>query len=162
MYDYFNRPDIARFYYGWFMWSSGLDGIIPNAYFYNVANPYNTAGIHRGSRFLTIIPQTIGGYSPLPSLIWELTRTGINDIKYIYTLTKFIDKAKQSSNTKVQLIAKEEERRLESILKSMKGGSLAYYDTSGFWDANVYDILRRRVAGSILRLQKALRKENNK
>jgi len=41
------------------------------------------------------------GEELIPTLAWEGVREGIDDAKYIYTLTRYIEKAKSSQDSKI-------------------------------------------------------------
>jgi hypothetical protein len=148
----FNR---ARFLYGWFVWSVGIDGVLPWAYMTYNGNPYNW--LLGSSYYMVCVPGSIGGYVPLPTLTFELTRMGINDYRYIQTLSDLIAEAKSSTDSKIVALAQEEEAKLKKITDSVQGG-ISYYESHGYWKGEIYDKLRDKVIESILRLLKHLRR----
>jgi len=81
-------PAFGRFWYGFYGWRIGLQGYFPcrhtNSWGGNLFNDFDGYG----GRF--ILP---GPDGPLPTVAYEGMREGIDDMRYIYTLEQFIERA---------------------------------------------------------------------
>ncbi|MFH0797264.1 MAG: glycoside hydrolase domain-containing protein [Candidatus Omnitrophota bacterium] len=110
------------------------------------------------NRFGCYLPEGYGSArDELRTLNFEMARMGINDYRYIQTLTNLIEEGKKSGDKKVIWQAEEEETNLNKIADSVQG-SLKYYDVHGYWKDGVYQELRDRITDGIIRLIKAMGK----
>ncbi len=78
-------PKINRFMSGFFLWSTGLDGIFPYVYQSVRGNPYNdfdvwSQKIPSYRDHLVTYPSIEG---PVPTIQWEALREGIDDTRYL-------------------------------------------------------------------------------
>ena len=135
-------PVITRLYFGWYLYKTGFDGSMPWAYFAvpSVPKPFDHWGRDLNHAFPT-------KDEPIPTLSGEAAREGVDDLRYIRTLEKFV---KASSN---QVMAKKAEDNLKGILDQI---SLVF--ESGISSANYlippekYQEFRKILQDSILSL----------
>jgi|GEM_PF-1617930 len=112
--------ETSRYYYGYWSWIAGVKGCANWAY----ADWQNTAGIldwdYIGKNldkmelpYCFVYPSPDG---PVPSIAWEAIREGIDDRRYISTLTKLIEKAKAAGHQTSGKEAKEFLQKLRDRL----------------------------------------------
>ena len=100
-------PDIYRRNYGLVLWRNNYDGTGIYAYQHRSGNPYND--FDGGMRELNLAYPTMNGV--IDTIVWEGFREGIDDVRYLTTLTKAIEGAKESERK----IAIEAEKYLEQM-----------------------------------------------
>ena len=100
-------PEIYRRNYGLVLWKNNYDGIGIYAYRHSPGNPYND--FDGGMRDLNLTYPTING--AIDTVVWEGYREGIDDVRYVTTLTKAIEMAKKSRSK----TAIEAEKYLEQV-----------------------------------------------
>jgi len=91
----------------------------------------------------------------VPTQAWENIREGVDDARYVRTLERAIARARQSGSARAAAVADRAQKTLDWILDRTHP-TLSYYTAEvGFWDASVYDALRRRLARAIVQLKEA-------
>ena len=104
-------PEIYRRNYGLLLWTNDYDGIGIYAYQHHTGNSYND--FDGTTRELNLAYPTIGGV--IDTVVWEGYREGIDDVRYITTLTEAIEIAKRSTDDNLKTIAVDAERYLETL-----------------------------------------------
>jgi hypothetical protein len=104
-------PAVYRRNYGLLLWKNDFDGIGIFAYQYNNGNPYND--FDGGMRELNFVYPTSNGV--IDTIVWEGYREGIDDVRYVTTLTKAIEAARKSKDAKRKKIAADAEQYLETL-----------------------------------------------
>ncbi len=153
------HEDLAsRFYAGYYLWNSKLDGYVPwvyqctNSY---GANPYNdfVSDSYGARKELVTYPSQEG---PIPTFQWEALRAGINDERYLQTWQYYEDQvasinpdAAQASKTVVDGVL----ARYESFTQ----GPNYYYSNQITEDPMTqYDTDRKTIIQEILKLEQDL------
>lgn len=104
-------PVVYRRNYGLLLWKNRYDGIGVFAYQFNSGNPYND--FDGGMRELNFTYPTSDGV--IDTLVWEGYREGIDDVRYVTTLTAAIEKARAGGDAHRKNTALEAERYLEEL-----------------------------------------------
>jgi hypothetical protein len=110
-------------------------------------------------RFMTYLD---GGYmdffnrtdddaSPIPVALWEAYREGIDDGRYITTLGRWIERAREAG---LADLAKAADADLRFVWDSIEVQEKHKHD--GLWDAEAFDAFRWFLARQIIRLQEAV------
>jgi len=86
------EPIKERFFFGWYAWKVGAKGIGQWTYAWT-GSPYSEA--FRDNRQDYAL-ETMDGF--IPTVGWELIREGVDDYKYIYTLSRLIQLGLKSDN----------------------------------------------------------------
>ena len=168
--------ETCRYYFGLWGWRMGLKGCSLWAYS-DIGNPggikdWKYITEHRSDielDFSFIYPMPEG---PVPSIGWEAVREGIDDRKYIVTLTNLIEKARAAGHTKAaaeasgtlkEIFAK---IRPEGYLAAIRAGTATKRRLGGHFDRpspqdNItkgdYSKFRYKIAGEIMRLRKEMK-----
>ena len=100
--------------YGLRIWKGDLDGICMYTYLHHHRFMWNDMDGAGPSFDMTMTYSTTDGV--LDTIAWEGYREGIDDVRYITTLTKAIEKAGQSEDAK----AREAARKAQSFLDELK------------------------------------------
>jgi len=100
--------------YGLRIWKGNLDGICMYTYLHHHRFMWNDMDGAGPSFDMTMTYSTTDGV--LDTIAWEGYREGIDDVRYITTLTKAIEKAGQSEDAK----AREAARKAQSFLDKLK------------------------------------------
>jgi hypothetical protein len=163
--------ETTRYYFGLWCWKTGLKGCS----FWAYSDWANPAGIldwdyiekHLENMELPysfVYPLAAG---PVPSVGWEAIREGIDDHKYISTLTKMIEKAKAAGHKEVaQRAAKTlkeitDKIRVKALGEATRAGRASGWRSGALFDrpspqAEIskgdYDKFRYRIAGEIRKL----------
>lgn len=150
-----------RLYRG--VWASklGLAGVLQWTYWRPIDSnqPFNDLIGSRNNLTCWVFP---GKDGPLPSIGWEAAREGIEDEKYLFTLTDWIRRARQSGDRDIAALADDAQKYLSDLY--------AKVDTSPRTDnaefpirracaklgAKFFRQFRRQTAWHIKRLQRAL------
>ncbi len=112
-----STPAGARFFFGFYGWKSGASQIGQWAYSFGEA-------VFRGNG----LRQEDEGYvyhardGPLPSLMWEAVREGVDDYRYLHLLWTMIQAAKTSAKPEARAAAAEAERAITGILGQIGWG----------------------------------------
>jgi hypothetical protein len=104
-------PVVYRRNYGLLLWKNNFDGIGIFAYQFNNGNPFND--FDGGMRELNFAYPTSDGV--IDTIVWEGYREGIDDVRYVTTLTKAIENAKASSDAERKRVAVDAEQYLERL-----------------------------------------------
>ena len=94
---------------------------------------------------LTVYPSPDG---PISTNLWEEVREGIDDTKYIHTLSLLIESAKKSGDPRKIEKANEAERVLNTIMDKVNPDFNHYWD-SNLWRHELYDQYRWEIAQQI-------------
>lgn len=163
----------ARMTYGFGFWRSGYRGLVPWIYQGNSGNPWNYLDGEVSDMFV----RTADDGSPIPVVLWEVYREGIDDVRYITTLEHWIERARAAGR---EDLAKAGRNDLDFVWNSIKvqdkykddgswpnkqmnaskppvtpvGGHL----DNGMWDPPVFDNMRWVIASRIIEIQKELSK----
>ena len=93
----------------------------------------------------------------LPSRQWEMMREGVDDARYVRTLRNRIGRAMRSGKPRAVAAAKRAKARLDWVLEHIHPTLSVYITELGFWDAEAYMVLRKRLADDIIRIEEAMR-----
>lgn len=106
------NPEVYRRNYGLLLWKCNYDGPATWAYQNSaVTTVRNLWGIFRGSQNFTY--PTLDGV--IDTIAWEGYREAIDDVRYVTTLSKEIDKVRKSEDRKIMGIVAEAEKYLETL-----------------------------------------------
>lgn len=103
------EPIKERFFFGWYAWKVGAKGIGQWTYAWT-GSPYSDA--FRDNRQDYAL-ETKDGF--VPTVGWELIREGIDDYKYIYTLSRLIQIGLKSDNKDFRRQAEESNKFLSEL-----------------------------------------------
>ncbi|MBI4242964.1 MAG: DUF4091 domain-containing protein [Planctomycetes bacterium] len=143
-------PRMDRLAWGLFTWKTEAKGVFHWVYTWWI-EPKVPPSSHPS--FVYVIP---GPDGPIPTLAWEAVREGIDDVKYIYTLTHLIQKAKSSQNPELIKEAGKAEEELNKILYDVPVEfhyRVSYLDKT---PSETFDVYRFKIAGWITMLQKII------
>ena len=116
------NPEIYRRNYGLLLWQNDYDGTCVFSYhdsYYNIWNDFDRPGAARDQCFTY---PTVNGV--IDTLAWEGHREAIDDVRYITTLIKTIEKAKKSKDKKIR----DSVISAEKYLKKLKSTDLTTKD----------------------------------
>ena len=163
----------ARMTYGFGFWRSGYKGLIPWGYQGNSGSPWNYLDGADSDKFI----RTADDGSPVPVVMWEAFREGIDDMRYITTLEHLIERAKAAGRDDLAKAGRDD---LDSIWNSIKVQE-KYKDDgawpnkhvnankppvtpvggrpeNGMWAPAVFDANRWTIASRIIEIQQELTK----
>ena len=167
--------ETTRYYFGLWCWKTGIKGASLWAY----SSTQNTSE-HRWDyieknlenfelTFSFVWPAADG---PIPSIGWEAAREGIDDHKYVSTLTRMIEKAKAAGHTEAARQAEAtlkqitDKIRVKALDQATRVGSASGWRAGGYYDrpspqAEIakgdYNKFRYKIARQIITLQKHLK-----
>ncbi len=144
-------PRVNRYYAGFHLWLTDLDGIYPYVYQSNYSNPYDDFDIAEGTLYNVAERVAHVAYpsqqGPVCTMEWEALREGIDDYRYLQTW----DGLRQQ----VELIDPIESARsvatIEAILEKYRAT-----DTLETVDIAAYDADRQLIQAEILALKAVL------
>ncbi len=158
---YFVNTGKGRFPFGFFFWKMTKYGVRGKVeWFYNL----EATGGNQGSMV------TLVGNQVQPTVFYEQSREGIDDLRYVSTLEKLIAAAKKSGKAKAEAAAAE--TYLKKLEASITPNWTAYSDRGGMkWpvdgmeevDASKassigsFNTIRRTIADHIVAMQKAMK-----
>jgi len=149
---YNGAPNRCRYIYGFYAWKMGLRGLCPWIYTTNNSkgNPFND--------FDRDYPDT-GFVMPGPDGLilttrWDGAREGIDDMRYVYTLSCLIEKAKRSAVPQARSAAAEAEQALAELKTDVP--EQYYGPVPDRWTEHNAHAYRWYVATLIMKLQEAL------
>jgi len=105
------NPQTNRYYYGYFLWNTGLDGAYPTVYKAIAYNEFNWKDPKRRFRACGTTYASVQG--PVPTFEWEATREGIKDGKFLATWEYYKDKAAKIN----PVLAHQSEETIDNILE---------------------------------------------
>lgn len=141
------NPLLFRRNYGVVAWAAGYDGVMDYAYQHSFGNIWNDLD-HPAYRDHVIAYPTANGV--IDTIAWEGFREAIDDVRYLTTLEKYANLARQSSDPKRRDTGKQADEFLSTLRATIKqkGGNKKYT-----MDFTVdLDDLRRQVIEFIKRL----------
>ncbi|MFP3904074.1 MAG: sugar-binding protein [Armatimonadota bacterium] len=169
------RPEIDRYVTGWWQLAAGTSGHYNWAYMSYNGSPYDDLD-HKTGTWMHVYPG-IEGEPGGPSTGWIGAREGTDDYRYIHTLRRAIERARQSDSEEAQRAAKKTEAELQAIVDSLTysprvrntakwterstkpdgtktiGGTLA---VPNGWQHGDYEKARWRVAQATMNLLRAM------
>jgi len=137
----------ARMTYGFGFWRSGFKALTPWIYQSVVGDPWN----YLDGAYMDFFNRTDDEGRPIPCVLWECYREGIDDVRYVTTLRRWIARAREAGRTKKADAA---EKELKFVWDSIDVQEKYKYD--GLWDPETFDVYRWLIAKQILDLQEAL------
>lgn len=143
-----------RFNYGFFLAAVGGEFAYREHFTYACGNPFNAFDGHDYSTSFAFAAMP-GPDGPMPFVLLENWREGIDDLRYIKTLEEKIAGAKRTGSAKAA--ADEAARFLSSLLSSINPDENYYVNEVGYWDPEVYDHHRWEIAKRIERLCELMR-----
>jgi hypothetical protein len=144
----FNKVD--RFTRGLYTWKTGAKGVFDWVYTWWI-EPKVPPSWHPS--FIYVIPSPDG---PVPTIGWENIREGIDDAKYIYTLSQSIHKAKLSGNPELIKESENAENELNKILNDVP---TEFHSRTSYVEkisSETFDSYRLEIANQIIKLEKLL------
>jgi hypothetical protein len=146
-------PAGARFFFGFFGWKTGAREIAQWVYHFG-NSIFEGNGLRRGDEGYVYLAKD----GPLPSLMWEAAREGIDDHRYLHLLRQTIAAAKASKAPATTKAAEDATQTLKTLLGEIDWGFMAlnrgeqtpppHPSTLRKW--------RRKVVAQILKLREAL------
>ena len=137
----------ARMTYGFGFWRSGFRALTPWIYQSVVSDPWN----YLDGSAMDFFNRTDDDASPIPVMMWEAYREGIDDGRYITTLERWIARARATGHGQLADAAQAD---LRFVWDSVEVQEKYKYD--GLWDPDVFDVYRWVLARHILLLQDAV------
>jgi len=137
----------ARMTYGFGFWRSGFRALTPWIYQAVVSDPWN----YLDGSAMDFFNRTADDGGPIPCMLWEAYREGIDDMRYVTTLRRWIDRAREAG---LKQEADEAEAELKFVWNSIDVQEKYKYD--GLWDPETFDVYRWIVARRILKLREAI------
>ena len=137
----------ARMTYGFGLWRSGYCALIPWIYQAVRSDPWN----YLDSAGMDFFIRTADDAGPVPVTLWEAYREGIDDYRYVTTLTRFIARARKAGLTRA---ADEAEKDLKLIRDAIKVQQKYKYD--GLWAPEMFNVYRWMLADQIMKIKAAL------
>jgi len=139
----------ARMTWGFGFWKSGFRTLIPWIYQASVGDPWNYLD---GSAMDFMNRSTPDG-EPVPVMLWEAFREGIDDGRYLYTLQQLVAEAHAKGGAAAQA-ADQAEREVQWLWDSIAVQEKYKYD--GLWAGREFDARRWLLALEILHVQEAM------
>ena len=137
----------ARMTYGFGFWRSGFRALIPWIYQANISDPWN----YLDGSSMDFFNRTADDARPIPVAMWEAYREGIDDGRFVTTLDRWIDRAKEAGLEKAAAEAKAERQFVwDSIRVQTK------YKYDDLWAPEAFDVYRWVLAEQILKLRAAV------
>ncbi|MFH1265373.1 MAG: glycoside hydrolase domain-containing protein [Planctomycetota bacterium] len=140
----------ARMTWGFGFWKSGFKTLIPWIYQSSGGDPWN----YLDSTSMDFFNRATPDGEPIPVTMWEAYREGIDDGRYVHTLQKLVEQAKERGGTAAEL-AREGEKELAFVWDSIEVQEKYKYD--GLWSGADFDAYRWLLASKIIHLQEALK-----
>ncbi len=144
----FGDPLKSRFVAGFYAWMADLDGV--------TAWTYPLAKFRPVDRITGWSPPELGPDGrPVPTVVWEALREGVDDRRYIETLERQIEKARKEGRSSA---ASEAEQALKEIVDRLRKAYTWYADVEkrgpylGGLKMEALDGARERIARAIIRL----------
>jgi len=137
----------SRMTYGFGFWRSGFRTLIPWIYKSESGNPWN----YLDGTYMDFFNRTADDGSPIPVAMYEAYREGIDDGRYITTLKRWAERARNAGRDD---LARKAEADLTYIWDAIDVQIKYKYD--GLWDPEAFDVYRWILAQRILELQGAL------
>lgn len=134
--------EMSRYYFGLWCWKSGVKGAAnwaysstqdPNSDWDYIAKHKENIGLD----YSYVFPSSDG---PVPSIGWEATREGIDDYRYLVTLTKLIEKARKEGRGDLtgrgeRLLQEMRDKvHIENYLKACLVGNASQFSRGGLYD----------------------------
>jgi len=119
-------PHINRLLCGFFLWQSGLDGVMPYVYQGRYrSNAFNDRENGRYRQLMVTYPSLDG---PISTLKWEEFREGYDDIRYLTTLYHLISEFEKIDSQAASVVASEVETALRKFNYPIAFKSIASSD----------------------------------
>jgi len=137
----------ARMTYGFGFWRSGFRALTPWIYQSDKSDPWN----YLDGSYMDFFNRTDDDASPIPVMMWEAYREGIDDGRYITTLRRWIERARKAG-----LVGptKQAEADLKFVWDSIDVQEKYKYDD--LWEPEAFDVYRWVIARQIMNLQQVL------
>lgn len=150
----------ARYRTGLLSWKAKVKTLMIFAYNSSRGDPYNDFDGPEPD-YCLVYPPKFGGNS-ISTIQWEGVREGIDDAKYIYTLTEYIRRCKLSQNPKLIEAAKAANQVLEGILENIR--VLTDYHTfeKYSFDYRNFNKFKLKIAEQTINLKNLLEEEKQK
>lgn len=146
-------PKKERFFFGWYVWKVGAKGVGQWTYSWG-RSPFKKP-FRDGQDYAF---ETHDGF--LPTIGWEAIREGVDDLKYIYTLSQLITYAQNSGIQKAMQVASSAKKILNECTRTININYLRGDDVpqSGLTSISARGLtdLRWKIAKSILDILNAL------
>ncbi len=164
------HPQVDRFHYGLYTWRTGARGFF---YWHYAATPIvkdgkrywpwmDEKGVFHNTGDVWPLYVGLSPMGPLPTIGWEAVREGVDDYRYLLTLTKLIERARGGSDEAAKQLADEAAGVIEAMMAKVpieadrpRHRDVGHAAIRALPDvtAEDYDAFRRNVAGLIVRLQ---------
>jgi len=158
---YQENPTLNRFFAGFYLWQSGMDGVFPYEFQEFKVSPYNSGDVrattYGGSgkifyrSFCVVYP---GKEGPVSTLEWEGFCAGITDVRYLTYLKNLIAKVKKNNSKTADKIENELKKILAPFSTLPDDPTVKnnpYVDPKSFGKA------RKKIIKLILKLKKSSR-----
>jgi hypothetical protein len=110
----------SRFMFGYFVWANDIKGMLPWTYPLTPKRFPRNVG-NRGEGALNINNDFLGpDGKPVPTIQWELSREGIDDAKYLVTIERLSQRARETGTPAAIAAADEADQFLSGIRRSIK------------------------------------------
>lgn len=137
----------ARMTYGFGFWRSGFRALTPWIYQAIIGDQWN----YLDSSAMDFFNRTADDGSPIPVALWEAYREGIDDGRYVNTLDRWIERARDAGLLRAAEDAEADRQLLWDSIKVQPK-----YKHDGLWDPETFDVFRWLLASQVLRLRGAV------
>ena len=164
------HPEVDRFHYGLYTWRTGAKGFFEWHYtateFVKDGKKYwpwmdKDGVLHNGGDVWPMYA-ALSPMGPVPTISWEAVREGVDDYRYLLTLSKLIEQARRGRNDQAKRLAGKAAKVVETMMAKIRidadrkrhrdiGASAVRAVRSVRTED--YDAFRRTVAEFIIRLQ---------
>ena len=148
-----------RYYIGYFLWNTGMDGAWPWGYLYTSATWYDdfnwthAVADHCCRCNTQIYPSKEG---PVPTMEWEALREGINDLKYLETWKYYKDMVAKTNSS----LAQDSEKTVNNILDRYKNTYYTARPAGSRVSMAQYEADRKTIISEVLKLKQSANPSN--
>jgi len=167
-------PQSDRFMFGLYCWRTGAKGFWQWAYTGSTTKAgkrywtwMDEEGRFHNSAVARYCYVVLSPQGPIPTIGWEGKREGVDDYRYLLTLSRLIAKARKHSNQQTNKLAAEAQSVIDKMMKNIPIDTYTrrYYKSVGGGFVNPlpalassdYDRFRRTLADWIIRLQSQMK-----
>jgi len=145
----------SRFERGFYAWRVGARGFYDEFYFSLADDPFND--FDNFIDWPSISYVRLGPDGPIHMPLAEKFREGLDDTRYLFTLTSLVKKAQASGKKELIRAAQEANTAISSIMGDVNEDFFYYYKKGGWWNSEQYDAYRWQIAQKIMDLKEVFR-----
>ncbi len=151
-------PLLERLLCGFYLWKSGMDGIFPYVYqqLFDRGDPYDDWSGKRHRHHLVTYPSRDG---PIPTIQWEAAREGIDDVRYLTTLTDLIHRPTNQKRRNSPALLQAARSAEHVLAKMMEDLDPDFHRTLRKLPPDTFYQWRWELAQHIMRIQKMMERK---